>query len=71
VRALLAAGVDALQGSWGEYDRWLVVPPGSTPLHVAALRFKASAAVALLEVYALQLQECLPGDPVPADPRTL
>jgi ankyrin repeat protein len=71
VRQLLTAGVDQLQGSWGEYGRWLVVPCGSTALHVAALHFKASACMTLLEMYALQLQESLPGDPVPVDPRTL
>jgi ankyrin repeat protein len=71
VRQLLSAGVDQLQGSWGEYDRWLVVPCGSSPLHVAAVRFKASACMALLESYALQMQECLPGDAVPVDPRAL
>uniref|UniRef100_A0A383VQS5 RING-type domain-containing protein n=1 Tax=Tetradesmus obliquus TaxID=3088 RepID=A0A383VQS5_TETOB len=69
VRQLLAAGVDQLQSSWGEYDRWLVVPPGSTPLHVAAAAHHAGCCLLLLQSYALQLREWLPGEAVPVDPR--
>jgi hypothetical protein len=69
VRQLLTAGVDQLQGSWGEYDRWLVVPCGSRPLHVAAGNQNAGVCLVLLQSYALQLREWLPGDAVPVDPR--
>jgi ankyrin repeat protein len=71
VRQLLSAGVDQLQGSWGEYDRWLVVPCGSSPLHVAAAGQQAGVCLVLLQSYALQVREWLPGDAVPVDPRTL
>lgn len=68
-RQLLAAGVDQLQGSWGAYDRWLVVPCGSTPLHVAAAAQHAGVCLVLLQSYALQRREWLPGDAAPIDPR--
>lgn len=67
---LLAADVDQLQSSWGEYDRWLVVPLCSTALHVAALQLRPSVCIVLLQHYVLQLQDWLPGDPMPVDPRT-
>lgn len=66
---LLAAGIDPLQSSWGEYDRWLVVPLGSTALHAAALQLKSSVCIILLQHYLLQLCEWLPGDPALVDPR--
>lgn len=70
MRRLLVAGVDLNQGSWGEYDRWLVVPVGSCALHVAALGLQASACLVMLEFHTLLAREWLPGDPVPVDPRS-
>lgn len=69
-RQLLAAGVDQLQGTLSDYDRWLVVLQGSTPLHIAAMSHQSGVCIMLLQHYVLQLREWLPGDPRPVDART-
>lgn len=70
VRQLLAAGVDSLQGTVQDYDRWMMVLQGTTALHIAAMGHQSGVCIMLLQLYALQLREWLPGDPLPVDPRT-
>ena len=56
-RQLLATGVDQLQGTIANYDRWLVVLQGTTALHVAAMSHQSGVCIMLLQHYALQLRE--------------
>jgi hypothetical protein len=53
--------------------RWLVVPLGSTALHVAAIKQHAQVVLAMLQHYALMLRDWLPTHSTssrPVDPRT-
>lgn len=68
-RLLLQSGADPLACNYEGFDRYLPLPPGSSPLHVAAARAHEGVALAILEHYALQRVSCPPGRRPPVDPR--
>jgi ankyrin repeat protein len=67
---LLLAGADQHISSTAEYDPWLQVNIGTTPLHVAALQNDHELSYVLLQQYAADLLQWVPGSPMPLDPRT-
>ena len=66
---LLLAGADQHISSTHEYDPWLQVPLGTTPLHVAALQNDHDLCYVLLQQHAADLLQWVPGSPTPPDPR--